>query len=214
MAGGDWHLYCSIASKARNRIRSNRIESNRIDAPRQSSRAVVPAFLSLFFLFCPLFVFFWPKQSRVFFLPNFPKSAVVPFPQDEEEYAAAITKKFNWDILRDCDNGATLRTYLSRRLHCDPMMISKKHAESSETGLLCKLVKKSHTQNYSKDKMGIRSLQVTWSTYVIKLRHNHIIDIAHPNFTRIFLIKSLSALLFQSLHQRRLFRFFFASRFL
>ena len=112
------------------------IESNRIDAPRQSSRAVVPAFLSLFCLFCPLcplFVFFWPKQSRVFFLPNFPKSAVVPFTQDEEEYAAAITKEFNWDILRDCDNGATLRTYLSRRLHCDPMMISKKHAESSET---------------------------------------------------------------------------------
>ena len=154
---------------------------------------------------------------RSYFCPTSPKTHRRPvsrFPQEEEEYAAAITKEFNWGTLRDCDNGATLRTYLSRRLHCDPMMISKKHAESSETGLLCKLVKKSHTQNYSKDKMGIRSLQVTWSTYVIKLRHINIIDIAHPNFSRIFLIKSLSALLFQSLHQRRLFRFFFASRFL
>ena len=134
---GKWLVVTGICIAAlRRKPKIGLIESNRIDAPRQSSRAVVPAFLSLFCLFCPLcplFVFFWPKQSRVFFLPNFPKSAVVPFTQDEEEYAAAITKEFNWDILRDCDNGATLRTYLSRRLHCDPMMISKKHAESSET---------------------------------------------------------------------------------
>ena len=113
---------CIAALRRKPEIGSDRIESNRIESMPLVSRPALwfLLFLSLFCLFCPLFVFFWPKQSRVFFLPNFPKSAVVPFPQDEEEYAAAITKKFNWDILRDCDNGATLRTYLSRRLHCDP----------------------------------------------------------------------------------------------
>ena len=125
---GKWLVVTGICIAALRRkpkiglIESNRIESNRIESMPLVSRPALwfLLFLSLFCLFCPLFVFFWPKQSRVFFLPNFPKSAVVPFPQDEEEYAAAITKKFNWDILRDCDNGATLRTYLSRRLHCDP----------------------------------------------------------------------------------------------
>jgi len=71
---------------------------------------------------------------RSYFCPTSPKTHRRPvsrFPQEEEEYAAAITKEFNWGTLRDCDNGATLRTYLSRRLHCDPMRISKKYAGSS-----------------------------------------------------------------------------------
>lgn len=46
----------------------------------------------------------------------------------EEEYALFMVKAFERGTLRECDNGITLRSFLSRKLHCAPMRISKKYA--------------------------------------------------------------------------------------
>lgn len=46
----------------------------------------------------------------------------------EEQYALFIIKQFEKGTLRECENGITLRAYLSRKLHCAPMRISKKYA--------------------------------------------------------------------------------------
>lgn len=47
---------------------------------------------------------------------------------DEENLANRLIIEFQSGTLDDCQNGATLRSYLSRRLHCAPMRISKKFA--------------------------------------------------------------------------------------
>jgi hypothetical protein len=47
---------------------------------------------------------------------------------EEEQYASALIKLFEKGFLTDCENGSTLRSYLSRKLHCPPMRISKKYA--------------------------------------------------------------------------------------
>jgi len=48
--------------------------------------------------------------------------------KEEEEYAEALIALFERGQLSDCENGATLRSYLSRKLSCPPMRISKKYA--------------------------------------------------------------------------------------
>jgi len=45
----------------------------------------------------------------------------------EEAYTVLLIDCFDKGIA-DCENGMTLRTYLSRKLHCSPMRISKKYA--------------------------------------------------------------------------------------
>ena len=47
---------------------------------------------------------------------------------EEEAYAQSLIKEFEAGMLDDCENGTTLRSYLSRKLHCAPMRISKKFA--------------------------------------------------------------------------------------
>jgi hypothetical protein len=47
---------------------------------------------------------------------------------EEEMYADALIQLFEKGYLMDCENGCTLRSYLSRKLHCAPMRISKKYA--------------------------------------------------------------------------------------
>ena len=47
---------------------------------------------------------------------------------EEEEYADALIQLFEQGHLTDCENGTTLRAYLSGKLHCAPMRISKKYA--------------------------------------------------------------------------------------
>lgn len=47
---------------------------------------------------------------------------------EEEEYADVLIQLFEKGYLFDCENGSTLRSYLSRKLHCAPMRISKKYA--------------------------------------------------------------------------------------
>jgi hypothetical protein len=47
---------------------------------------------------------------------------------EEEEYAQLLIALFDGGLLIDCDNGATLRSYLSQKLRCAPMRISKKFA--------------------------------------------------------------------------------------
>jgi len=50
---------------------------------------------------------------------------------DEERFANALIEEFEKGSLSDCENGCTLRAYLSKKLHCAPMRISKKFAGKS-----------------------------------------------------------------------------------
>lgn len=50
---------------------------------------------------------------------------------EEERYANAIIEAFEKGTIQNCENGCTLRAYLSRKLHCQPMRISKKYAGKS-----------------------------------------------------------------------------------
>lgn len=47
---------------------------------------------------------------------------------EEEDYALFIVREFEKGTLREAENGTTLRSFLSRKLHCQPMRISKKYA--------------------------------------------------------------------------------------
>lgn len=47
---------------------------------------------------------------------------------EEEEYAQLLISLFEGGLVTDCENGATLRSYLSQKLQCAPMRISKKFA--------------------------------------------------------------------------------------
>ncbi len=47
---------------------------------------------------------------------------------DEEQYANELIANFESGELDDCEEGTTLRAYLSRKLRCPPMRISKKFA--------------------------------------------------------------------------------------
>jgi hypothetical protein len=44
---------------------------------------------------------------------------------EEEEYALLLIELFEKGQETDCENGSTLRSYLSQKLHCAPMRISK-----------------------------------------------------------------------------------------
>jgi hypothetical protein len=48
--------------------------------------------------------------------------------KEEELYADLLIEQFEGGVAPDCPNGVTLRAYLSRKLHCAPMRISKKYA--------------------------------------------------------------------------------------
>lgn len=50
---------------------------------------------------------------------------------EEENYANFLVKEFENGSVPDCENGCTLRAFLSRKLHCAPMRISKKFAGKS-----------------------------------------------------------------------------------
>jgi hypothetical protein len=48
--------------------------------------------------------------------------------KEEEDYAELLISVFERGQVEDCENGCTLRSFLSRKLHCAPMRISKKYA--------------------------------------------------------------------------------------
>jgi hypothetical protein len=48
--------------------------------------------------------------------------------KEEEDYAELLINLFERGQVEDCENGCTLRSFLSRKLHCAPMRISKKYA--------------------------------------------------------------------------------------
>lgn len=50
---------------------------------------------------------------------------------EEEEYANRLIEEFENGTVTGCENGCTLRAFLSRKLHCAPMRISKKFAGKS-----------------------------------------------------------------------------------
>jgi len=53
--------------------------------------------------------------------------------QEEEEYANAVMREFNSGFL-DAQAGTTLRIYLSEKLQCDPMRITKKFTGNDSIG--------------------------------------------------------------------------------
>jgi len=52
---------------------------------------------------------------------------------EEESYALAVIRDFNNGCL-DCTAGTSLRTYLSEKLNCDPMRITKKFTGDASIG--------------------------------------------------------------------------------
>mmetsp|Transcript_24393 Transcript_24393/g.22166 ORF Transcript_24393/g.22166 Transcript_24393/m.22166 type:complete len:236 (-) Transcript_24393:108-815(-) len=46
--------------------------------------------------------------------------------REEIKFANRLISDFEAGILKDCEDGCTLRSYLARRLNCSPMRISKK----------------------------------------------------------------------------------------
>ena len=50
---------------------------------------------------------------------------------EEEKYANELIHEFETGTLVDCLDGCTLRAYLSKKLNCAPMRISKKFAGKS-----------------------------------------------------------------------------------
>jgi len=53
--------------------------------------------------------------------------------QEEELFTAAVIREFERGMLA-CPAGTTLRSYLSEKLHCDPMRITKKFAGDASIG--------------------------------------------------------------------------------
>jgi hypothetical protein len=47
---------------------------------------------------------------------------------EEEQYALLVIQLFEKGRIAACENGCTLRSYMSQKLHCAPMRISKKFA--------------------------------------------------------------------------------------
>eukprot|EP00629_Pelagomonadales_sp_RCC1024_P002338 CAMPEP_0119260834 /NCGR_PEP_ID=MMETSP1329-20130426/1079_1 /TAXON_ID=114041 /ORGANISM="Genus nov. species nov., Strain RCC1024" /LENGTH=102 /DNA_ID=CAMNT_0007260299 /DNA_START=277 /DNA_END=582 /DNA_ORIENTATION=- len=47
---------------------------------------------------------------------------------DEQNYSEALIQNFLAGVVPDCQDGTTLRAFLSNRLHCAPMRITKKFA--------------------------------------------------------------------------------------
>lgn len=47
---------------------------------------------------------------------------------EEERFAELLIRCFEKGLIANCEHGTTLRSYLSQKLHCAPMRISKKYA--------------------------------------------------------------------------------------
>ena len=61
--------------------------------------------------------------------------------KEEDNYAGFLVQEFERGIAKNVANQTTLRSYLSRKLICSPMRISKKYAGE----LLCYLVRYFHS---------------------------------------------------------------------
>ena len=68
-----------------------------------------------------------PKQHtpKLFYNRKLRSGKWIP---EEEKYARAMIQLFEQGRIEGCENGCTLRSYLSQKLHCAPMRISKKFA--------------------------------------------------------------------------------------
>jgi len=85
---------------------------------KRSSLLMLLFFVVLQYLFILYFILFPVSQSFI----------SLYYIQEEETYANAIIEAFERGAIQGCENGCTLRAYLSRNLHCQPMRISKKYA--------------------------------------------------------------------------------------
>mmetsp|Transcript_5511 Transcript_5511/g.8394 ORF Transcript_5511/g.8394 Transcript_5511/m.8394 type:complete len:224 (+) Transcript_5511:96-767(+) len=78
----------------------------------------------------------------------------------EEQFARSVISDFEKGVLVDCTNGTTLRAYLSRKLQCSPMRISKKFAGTS----IGKLTYLSRLNNTSSQPVQNSRRDITLST--------------------------------------------------
>jgi len=67
-------------------------------------------------------------ESLYEYKPTFRAGKWLP---EEEAYTAKLISYFQAGVLLDCEEGCSLRTYLSEKLHCSKMRISKKFAGRS-----------------------------------------------------------------------------------
>ena len=58
-------------------------------------------------------------------------------PKEEEQYASFLIEGFASGLTPNVSKGTSLRTYLSRKLYCSPMRISKKYAGTLALQLSC-----------------------------------------------------------------------------
>ena len=56
---------------------------------------------------------------------------------EEEAYAELLIVEFEKGTVEGCENGCTLRSFLSKKLHCAPMRISKKYAGMCIIAISC-----------------------------------------------------------------------------
>lgn len=64
---------------------------------------------------------------------------------EEEAYADLLIEEFERGAVEGCENGCTLRSFLSKKLHCAPMRISKKYAGKA---MLIDVVKRNRSRSF------------------------------------------------------------------
>lgn len=100
----------------------------------------------------------------------------------EEQYALFIIKQFEKGTLRECENGITLRAYLSRKLHCAPMRISKKYAGKS-IGKLVYLSKADATEEcFMSVETKLRDLEAKFYKSLYEEMHPNAASYRYPTF--------------------------------
>ncbi|KAJ1454559.1 hypothetical protein M885DRAFT_442269 [Pelagophyceae sp. CCMP2097] len=57
--------------------------------------------------------------------------------ETEQRFSEKLIECFLAGVVQDCTDGTTLRAFLSRKLHCAPMRITKKFAGASRAAEMC-----------------------------------------------------------------------------
>lgn len=89
--------------------------------------------------------------------------------KEEEVYADALIQRFESGTLSDCDNGKTLRAYLSKKLNCIPMRVSKKYGGKCIGKHTYKHVSESNTANEAAELEELA--QICWTSIERRLKN-------------------------------------------
>jgi hypothetical protein len=107
-------------------------------APTQAAVSIAAALAASTVLApkAPLHIPLFPSHTTPPFFRNM-KQRRGKWTPEEVNYAEFLIQEFEQGSLEGCENGCTLRTFLSRKLHCIPMRISKKFAGKHQENMLC-----------------------------------------------------------------------------